>query len=399
MRLLATLVLAGMAVLFVAAGLARRRWPWLAYPQAFAEAGMVGACADWFAVSALFRRPFGLPIPHTGVLPRNQARIGATIANFVVANFLTAEVLGPRLEDIDASGAMARWLRQPQNARRVARQAAPFLSRIMVALPREKVQGMVGALARQGVEATPAAPLAAHLLAALWDQGHGQVLLDKAIEQSHAYLVRRKRDLRPAPPSGKTKPGWVDRMLADRAIDSLAGVVADMKRPDHPLRADVRAAVRKLIVQLATDPEIIARGEAIKAELLESPALVKRAQAAWSELETDLLNGDAVQAQALGEGLEYALRGLADWLAESPRQRAWLNRWVRRAVQDSVLPRRAEIGAIIAAVVTRWDAQTMVAKIELEVGRDLQYIRINGALVGGLVGLLIFALARRFGLS
>ena len=396
MQLAATLVLVAMTGIYLAATLAKPRWPWLGWPQAFGEAGMVGACADWFAVVALFRRPLGLPIPHTAILPRSQARIGQAIGAFVVDNFLTAEVLAERLAKLDVCELLSTWLLKGDNAERLSRQVAPFLPRILSAIPRDRAREAAVGLARQGMESLQAAPFAAHLLAAFWDQGHAEGLIDRGVELAQDYLAGHRDQLRGPPPetAGKWLTSWIDRALADRALDELSAALGEMRRPDHPWREDIRQGVRNLIVTLATDPEVIARGESLKSDLMRNATLIRRAEALWDTIEAELRRGDPERIEAAAVALEFALRGLATWLGEGRREQALLNRWIRRAVRDAVTPRREEIGGFIAEVVSRWDAATMVAKIEVEVGRDLQYIRINGAVVGALAGLAIYAVSR-----
>jgi len=400
MQLAATLVLVAMTAVYIAATLGKPRWPWLGWPQAFGEAGMVGACADWFAVVALFRRPLGLPIPHTAILPRSQARIGQAIGAFVVDNFLTSEVLAERLAKLDVCEFVSAWLLKGDNAGRLSRQVAPFLPRILSAVPSDRAREAAAGLARQGLESLQAAPFAAHLLAAFWDQGHAEGLIDRGVKLAQDYLAGHRDQLRGPPPetAGKWLTSWIDRALADRALDELIAALGEMRRPDHPWREDIRQGVRNLIVALANDPEVIARGEALKADLINNPTLIRRAEALWDSIEADLRRGDPDRIEAVAHALEFVLRGVAAWLAEGQREQALLNRWIRRAVRDAVAPRREEIGSFIAEVVGRWDTATMVAKIEVEVGRDLQYIRINGAVVGALVGLAIYAVSRGLGL-
>jgi uncharacterized membrane-anchored protein YjiN (DUF445 family) len=392
MRRLATGLLAVMALVFIAASMAAGRWPWLGYVKAFAEAAMVGACADWFAVVALFRRPLGLPIPHTGIVPRNKARIGEALGRFIASNFLSPSVLARRLEKVSAAEWATAWLNAPGNARRVADQASRFLPRALGALPRDQFVAWLTQFALAGIEALPAAPLASRALALLWAQGETQALLDRAIALAEDSLIRRKDFIRAkvAENSSRLIPKWVDGLLADKVMTGLLGTLAEMRDPDHPWRVELRAAIETLIFDLATKPAMIERGEAIKAELLASPVFTAQVTAlcqdVGGQLETDL----SLHTAAIAAILERALTALGQWLREDPQSRARLDRWARRAALRMLAPRRADIGAYFTTVVDNWDASTLVDRLELQVGRDLQYIRINGTLVGGLVGLLIF---------
>ena len=394
MRRVATLLLAFMTLVFIVTSLIA--WPWLGYVRAFAEAAMVGACADWFAVVALFRRPFGLPIPHTGIVPRNKDRIGGALGRFMSANFLSPSVLARRLEKIDGVEFLADWLSHPGNARRIGDQASLFLSTAIGALPREPLVDWLTTAALRGIEAVPAAPVASRLLALLWARGETQALLDSAITYAEASLIQHKDFIRAAvaKKSSRFIPKWVDNMLADRVINGLQSSLAEMRKPQHPWRLDIRRAVETLIFDLANDPNMLARGEAMKREILASPVFVAQVREVCDNLQTQANENLSARSAMVAEGLEFALLALGRWLREDPKIRAQLNRWGRRAALRALSPRRAEIGAYIAGVVQNWDATTLVNRLELQVGRDLQYIRINGTLVGGLVGLIIFIFSK-----
>ncbi len=392
MRMFATSLLVVMALVFVASSLGMGARPWLAYVRAFAEAAMVGACADWFAVVALFRRPFGLPIPHTGIIPRNKVRIGAALGRFMSNNFLSPLVLARKLDKIDAAGFVSDWLDRPGNARRVAGQASLSLPRVLAALPREPLIDWLALGATRGLGAVPAAPLASKLLELLWARGETQALLERAIEFAEDSLLRNRDFIRAevAKKSSRFIPKWVDAMLADRVISGIQSTLGEMRKPDHPWRAEIERAISKLIADLAGDPQMRARGEALKRDALSNPVFAARMREACDSLESQAHLGLSAHAGTVAAGLEFALVSLSRWLREDEAIRAKLNRWGRRMALRAILPRREEIGVYIASVVENWDAATFVDRLELQVGRDLQYIRINGTLVGGLAGLLIF---------
>ncbi len=398
MRLIATLLLLAMCALFVASSMTAQDWPWLPYLRAFAEAGMVGACADWFAVVALFRRPFGLPIPHTGIVPANKERIGTALGRFITNNFLTAKVTGERLARVDAVGAAARWMADPDNGKKLAHYVALFLPRIAAALPSRQLGAFFGDIARRGIEAMPAAPLASKLLAIVWAQGEAQGMIERAIDFGATTLAANKDYIgrKVSEQSSRWIPKWIDRMIADKVMNGLLSTLGDMRKPDHPWRVDLQRAVKTLIDDLAHDPQLYARGEALKADLLRNPLFLEQARALWSELEDGLQSGLPAHAEAIAQASALAVRNLGAWLQQDAARAAQLNRRIRIFVQRVLLPHRVEIGAYIERVVRDWDTTTLVERLELQVGRDLQYIRINGTLVGGLVGLIIFAASKWF---
>jgi uncharacterized membrane-anchored protein YjiN (DUF445 family) len=399
MRTIATMLLVLMAAIYLAMRRAPPNWVWAPYLGAFAEAGMVGACADWFAVVALFRRPLGLPIPHTAVVPENKRRIGAAMGRFITNNFLSPRVAIARLSSVDFVGLAARWLEDERNARAVAAAAGRAIPYALDLVPKAAIDEWVAFAARRGIETVPAAPLASRGLSILWAQGAGQTLLDQGLDFVETTLARHKATIvrHVAQKSWRWIPKWVDDMIAAKVVNGLTETLREMRDPDHPWREQANELIEKLIDDLAHDPEMRAQGETLKQEILGNPVFAEQARALWEELETALRDDLPRHAEAIVGWLAASAGALGRWLEEDAGRRARINRRLRLLALRTVLPRRAEIGAYIAAVVDNWDTATLVNRLELQVGKDLQYIRINGTLVGGLVGLLIFTLSRAFG--
>jgi uncharacterized membrane-anchored protein YjiN (DUF445 family) len=396
MRFFATALLVLMFIVFVATSFGEQQWPWLAYPRAFAEAGMIGACADWFAVVALFRHPLGIPIPHTAIVPNSKERIGVAIGRFTANNFLSPKVLAERMREVDISGWLARWLEKPENARNAAQRIATVVQQVLRSMPRDDVNAFLTRAARYGVEAVPVSPLASRVLSLLWAQGEMQTLVEHAIAYASTALARNREAIRQkvSQRSSRLIPKWIDAIVADKIVAGLTQVLNEMRAPDHPWRAELAAAVEKLIADLATDPKMLARGEELKARMLENPVVSRQIESVWVAIEARL--DPLTNSDQLFTALEQMFAAIAERLAKDEQIRLGINRWLRVAILRTVAPRRAEIAAFIRKVVENWDTQTLIARIELQVGRDLQYIRINGTLVGGLVGLVIFSVARWF---
>jgi uncharacterized membrane-anchored protein YjiN (DUF445 family) len=396
MRTIATLLLLAMTLVFIATTVTPYDWPWLPYLRAFAEAGMVGACADWFAVVALFKRPFGLPIPHTGIIPANKERIGGALSRFMTNNFLTAPVLNERLERVDVIGTVARWLDDPANAERFGDYLAMLLPKIVAALPGPRIGETVGRLAHQALAKIPAAPAAAKLLEIIWAQGEAQALIAQGIDYAQTYIADNKDYFsdKIAQQSTRWIPKWVDRMIADKVMNGALATLTEMHDAKHPWRIELQRGVERLIGRLSSDPQMYEKGEAFKAELLDSPLFREQAKVLWSEIESGLQSGVPAHAEAIARGAADTLRGIGRWLREDPERQAQLNRRIRAVARRLLLAYRLEIGSYIERVVRNWDATTLVERLELQVGKDLQFIRINGTLVGGLVGLLIFILSK-----
>ena len=394
MRVLATGLLVLMFAIFVATSYGQQQWPWLAYPRAFAEAGMIGACADWFAVVALFRHPFGIPIPHTAIVPRSKERIGIAIGRFTASNFLSPRVLAERIREVDLAGWIARWLSKPDNARNAAQRVAAVLHQLLRSMPRKDVNAVLTRATRYGIEAVPLAPLASRVLKLLWAHGEMQTVVEKAIDYGHGALARNRETikLKVSQRSSRLIPKWIDAIVADKIVAGVTQILEEMREPNHPWRVELATAVQRWIAELATDPEMRTRGEELKAQLLNNPVVVGQIDAVWEQIETQL---DAMtSSNRLDETLEQMLTAIGDRLASDARIGDGINRWLRVAILRAVAPRRTEIAAFIRKVVENWDTATLVNRIELQVGPDLQYIRINGTLVGGLVGLAIFAVTQ-----
>jgi uncharacterized membrane-anchored protein YjiN (DUF445 family) len=399
MRMIATSLLVLMAAIYLLARMAPAGWLWATYLGAFAEAGMVGACADWFAVVALFRHPLGLPIPHTAVVPENKRRIGAALGRFITNNFLSPRVAIARLSSVDAAGLAARWLADERNARAVAAGAGRLIPAALDLVPKAAIEEWVAFAARRGIEAVPFAPLASRALSILWAEGAGQTLLDQGLDFAETMLAKHKATIvrHVSQKSSRFIPKWVDDMIAAKVINGLTTTLTEMRDPDHPWRDEANALIAKWIDDLAHDPDLRPRGEALKQEILANPVFAEQARALWENIEAALRDDLPHRSDAIVGGLAALSGALGRWLERDEARRATINRRVRLFALRAILPRRAEIGAYIAGVVDHWDTATLVERLELQVGKDLQYIRINGTLVGGLVGLLIFSLTRAFG--
>jgi uncharacterized membrane-anchored protein YjiN (DUF445 family) len=396
MRIVATALLGAMAALFIATTLTNLDWAIIPYVRAFAEAGMAGACADWFAVVALFRRPLGLPIPHTAVIPNNKQRIGAALGRFISNNFLDTRVASERLAQVDFASALTQWIGDENNAEKAAQWATRLAIQAIEGVPSADLGRFVGEITRRGVAAIPAAPLASKALAVLWAQGEAQELLDQALDFAEAALLRNKDYVlqKVSEQSYRWAPKWIDGMIAGRVMNGLLATVREMHDPNHPWRGELSAAVENLISDLATDPEFYARGEALKAELLENPVFHEQVRALWQEIDGGLYSHSGDRAELTRKVIDAALRALGGWLRDHPALRAKFNRQLRLVILRVLLPRRQEVAGYVTQVVDNWDSATLVNRLELQVGKDLQYIRINGTLVGGLVGLTIFAASK-----
>jgi uncharacterized membrane-anchored protein YjiN (DUF445 family) len=393
MQRVATGLLVLMTAVYIATRFAPPAWTWTAYVAAFSEAAMVGACADWFAVTALFRRPFGLPIPHTGIIPRNKDRIGEALGDFLANNFLTPSVLEARLRRVGPARRLADWLTTDNHAEALGARLAQALPDMVGS--GEELRDLAGEVLRRAIRARPVAPLISQILGWLWREPVVQRLLSEAIDRVAVFGREHETFIqsRIAGEAWKWMPKWLDRLLAEKFTRDLLRAADEMRDPDHPWRQELAHTVEGLIVRLADDPELLARGEALRDRLLDDPELQRRLRDLWGELGARLAADPAARDAMIADALGRALRGLGAWLAEDAAARDRLDRWVRIAARRTLSSQRHAIGAFVAQVVAGWDAHEVTTRLELQVGRDLQFIRINGALVGGFVGLAIFGLA------
>ena len=394
MRALATGLLVAMTIVFAATRLAPAAWIWPAYVGAFAEAAMVGALADWFAVTALFRRPLGLPIPHTAIIPRNKNRIGDAFGDFIAGNFLTPSVLEERLRSLEPSRRIADWLAAPANVETLARRLGALAPHLTPA--GGEWRDMAVELIRRTAGPRPLAPTAGRLLDWMWREPAVQRGFNRLVEALAGYLSGQEAFIqaRLSGASWRWAPKWLDRLLAEKFTRGLLGAIDGLGDPDHPWRADLAAAVEDFIARLGSDPDLLERGEALKARLLADPALPARVEALIARL-ADRLGGESAALEDLVSDLAARLlRALGQWLAEDAAARDGVDRWILVATRRTVSAQRHAIGGFVSQVVRGWDADEVAERLELQVGRDLQYIRINGALVGGLAGLIIYAVAR-----
>lgn len=396
MKRLATAMLVVVALVFVAARYYEAQFPWLGYVRAFAEAAMVGGIADWFAVTALFRHPLGIPIPHTAIVPSRKDRIGTALGNFVQRNFLTREVVTTKLAAMKLGERAAQWLARPENSRRIARAAAHGISGAVNVMRDEDVQELVDRGIVSRLRRMQAAPLAAKTFELLTADGRHQALLDDALRLAARFLDENEVAIRDR--IKKESPWWVpgavENRLGDKIVSGVeATLVAVAADPDHPLRRRYDEAVEKFVVDLRENPETIARAEQIKLDVLDHPGVAEFSREVWGDVKVRIANYAeklATDAEAEPDQLEKWLSGLGHKVLEDAALAEKVNGWVVELVTYSVEQAREEVAKLIATTVGAWDANATSRKIELQIGRDLQFIRINGTIVGGLVGLLLY---------
>jgi len=393
----ATGLLVAATVVFAVAASLEDRYGWLGYVRATAEAGMVGALADWFAVTALFRHPLGLPIPHTAIIPTRKDDIGRGLATFVESNFLTREVIEEKLRGTPMAARLGAWLAVPANAARLGDHTSTALTSVLEALRDDEVQEAIEQAVARKIRATPAGPILGQGLDIAIADGRHQELLSVALRKVSETLEANRTALRDR--LAAESPWWVpdsidDRIFA-RIFTGIQSLLADVSTdPDHELRAHFDERIHTLARDLKTSPEVQARAEALKEELLAHPSVRQWSGSVWTDLKAALLRRSADPSSELRRRIESGIVSFGERLREDPSLQAKVDDWIVSAAVGVVEQSRGEVGDLIATTVERWDPTESTRRIELQVGRDLQFIRINGTIVGGLAGLAIYTASR-----
>ncbi|MDE2436220.1 MAG: DUF445 domain-containing protein [Sphingomonadales bacterium] len=397
MRIFATSLLVVMAGVYFLARHFLGAHPAWGYVLAFAEAGMVGGMADWFAVTALFRHPLGLPIPHTAIIPENKDRIADTMATFLREYFLTPQVVARRLHNMNLAEATGRFLVDPGRSgeNRLRTGAASLIGDVLQSLDPEQLGGMVKRGLRTQLERLEVAPLLGQLLtAAIADKRH-LPLIEGLIRWAGLTLEDNEdllREMIHTRANAILRWTGLDERLANAILDGLYKLLAEtLVDPDHPLRRKVEEGLETLANDLLHSPDMQARVERMKLEILANPAMGRWIDGIWERTRAAMLRATRDPDTALSGQLRQSLAELGTALQTDARLQVHINRFARRTLVGIVTRYGDQIVRLVSETVKRWDAQTVTDRIEGAVGRDLQFIRINGTLVGGLVGVAIHA--------
>lgn len=391
--------LLGAGVIFLLASWAQSAgWPgWVGYVRAAAEAGMVGALADWFAVTALFRHPLGLKIPHTAIIPRKKDTLGRSLGDFVGSNFLSETVVREKLRRVGIAERLGQWLSVPSNAERVTAELATVVRGAVTVLRDEDVQAvMEQAVVRRVIDRQWGPPLGKLLGQVFADGAHHKLvdlLCDRGYEwvrDNHTAMLRVVSDRAPS-----WSPKFVDGMLADKVYGEVLSFAWAVKTDvNHPMRLALDKFLGEFAQDLQTDPDTMARAEQVKTQVIEHAEVQKLIGSAWATAKDMLLTAAEDPSSELRKRVRAGLENLGARLVSDDAMRSKVDGWVEGAAAYVVANYSGEITTIITDTVERWDADETSRKIELQVGRDLQFIRINGTVVGALAGVVIYAVAQ-----
>jgi uncharacterized membrane-anchored protein YjiN (DUF445 family) len=397
MKRRATGLLVFMGALFLVARIFEPRYAWLGYIRATAEASLVGGIADWFAITALFRHPLGVPIPHTAIIPSRKDRIGRSLGNFVQNNFLSPEVLAAKLRAAQVSRRAAEWLAEPDQARKAAQNVAAVLRSAGEVVRDEDVHSLLDRSVVEPLRRMPIAPMLSKGLELLTMDGRHQQLLDRMIHGLTSLVAENEELIRDR--IREESPWWVPELVDDKIHRKVLGgiertlyeVGAD---PDHRLRRQFDQMLVDWIIQLQESPEVMARAEAIKHQILDPETSGRLAASIWHETKAALGRENVPRDGGAMDAVARGMSALGRAASEDETLLEKVDGWIISAVLKVVEQHRHEVGAMIAQTVSAWDPAETSRRIELLVGRDLQFIRINGTLVGGLVGLILYSVTQ-----
>ncbi|MEU8784669.1 DUF445 domain-containing protein [Streptomyces sp. NPDC048637] len=402
MKTLATGMLLAVALVYVLAKWAGSAGAggWTGFVAAAAEAGMVGALADWFAVTALFKRPMGLPIPHTAIIPTKKDQLGQSLGDFVGENFLSGEVVRRRLRSVGIGRRLGGWLAEPRNADRVTDELSTALRGALTVLRDSDVQAVVGEAITRRAHAQEIAPGVGTLLEKIVAEGGHRRAVDLVVSRAHDWLVEHGDSVMTAVSGGA--PGWtprfVDRKVGDRVYKELLRFVTEMRdMPEHPARGAIDRFLRDFAGDLQHDPETRAKVERLKSEVLGRGEVQDLIASAWGSVRAMIVAAAEDERSELRLRVRAALLSLGRRLAGEERLQGKVDGWLEGAAVYVVTTYQSEITSLITDTVAGWDAEQTSKKIEAHIGRDLQFIRINGTVVGALAGLAIYAVSQAFG--
>jgi len=374
MKRRATLLLVAATILFAVTRVLESRFAWLGIVRATMEAAMVGGLADWFAVTALFRHPLGIPIPHTAIVPARKDRVGRTLGAFVQRNFLSRDVIEHRLRSMQVGRRLAEWLADPDNARSISRNAASAMSSAAQMLRDEDVQEVIDRSLATRIRSMRLAPLLGKVLAVMTEDDRHQEVLDEVIELASRTVNDNifKRVL-----------GAIQRLLAELSADRY-----------HPLRSRFDQSLHGFIDRLNTSPEFAERVDAWKEDFLDNEAARKFSASLWEEGKEALARYASNPGDAAPSAIEHALTTFGRKALDDAELLAKMDEFVVDIAAFLVARYQDEVGELIASTVAAWDPELTSRRVELAIGRDLQFIRINGTIVGGLAGTVIYLISK-----
>jgi len=400
MKLVATSLLFVAAIIFIVAHQLKGDHSWLGYVEAGAEAAMVGAIADWFAVTALFKHPMGLPIPHTAIIQKRKEQIGASLGSFVGENFLTRDVISSRFESATIAQRLGEWLDHESNAKLISRQASAFVSGVGEVLEDETIQNSFEQIITNRVQTLPAAVIASKAVDLVVEGGHHQVLFDSTLTGFSKFLEDNESVFREK--FSEESPWWIPALVDDKVYVKIYSAVSSfveeiLQDPSHPLRDDFNSRIQNFRTSLSESPEMALKAEEWKQQILNHPEVRSWIGTLWQRTKGALIDAAKDPNSQLSSHVVNSVRSTGNKLANDQGLQTKVDRWIIDAAGYIADEFKNEVAGLIESTVNAWDTKETAERLELQVGRDLQFIRINGTIVGGLAGVFIYSITQLLG--
>lgn len=392
-KLIATALLPVMGALFAISARLKASYPGLAWLEAFSEAALVGGLADWFAIVALFRHPAGLPLPHTAIVPRNKDRIGTQLGLFVEQNFLTPTNIAAKLAEIDLATPVLVWLAQPSNTRRLIAVMREYVPRLVAAVDEPEIERLFSRVVSEEIERLDFARVAAATLTMLSRERRHQRFLDEALRAIAGWLNGHRAEIKARFGRRSTlTPPWIDAYIVNRFVDGIIDLIDEISRtPDHEMRAAFDAYLEALIAQFESDPALRRKADDIKSAILRGREIDTAVAKIWRTIKARLTGLSDAPHSETEAWLAQTVARLAAGMLEDPDLLVRLNVNVRSVIEAGLTRFQHQFATLIEDIVHRWDTAFVTEKVELELGPDLQYIRLNGTFIGGLAGVALHA--------
>lgn len=366
---------------------------WVGYVRAAAEAGMIGGLADWFAVTALFRHPLGIPIPHTAIIPRKKDTLGEALSGFVGDNFLNAELITDKVAQANIPEKLGAWLSQTSNAEKVSREAGRLTANAIRALDPKDAEMLIQTQLIDKLGEPEWGPPLGRLLEGLIEDGKVEPVVDELINWGHKKILTMEEPV--VTLIDERMPTWAPRfarsLVGERVYKELVSWATDVKNDDdHEARQAIRRGLRNFASDLQTDPELIGRVESLKADIMGSTPVQGAAEAIWAKAAEAIITQAETTDSMLREKIVELCVKWGTNIQEDPKLRESLDNRIQGGARFLADNYAGEVTSIISETIERWDAEEASEKIELMVGKDLQFIRLNGTIVGALAGLVIY---------
>ncbi|KZE78763.1 DUF445 domain-containing protein [Myroides marinus] len=383
-----------MAIVYIIMVYAIRHSPasWMGYVKAFSEAAMVGALADWFAVTALFRHPMGMPIPHTNLIVNSKNKIGDNLGDFVTDNFLTADNIRPYVEKVDLANMISTWLNKPSNQAILESEITSLTKRILTDLNDDNIIHLMTAKAKEGIAAINIQGFMSKGLMYAIEKNEHNRLLDIILPKAQMYVEEHRQEIYDNVVEKKPILGLIGgKAVTNQLISGINTFLGDIERdPHHKIRKEITLRLEMLAVDIEASPIWKAKFDEIISQFITDKTIDTYMRDLWASTKESLLHQLEDKNSTLRSYISSSLSKIAIDLENNTENKAKINKWIQYTIYRVALKNTKEVGQLIRNTVESWDGQELSDKLELEVGKDLQYIRINGTLVGGLVGLLIY---------